>query len=382
MDHIRCCPNYTKFLILMLALVHLISAPPCFAVKKKSGVKKTKTLHSKALTKPDLKNEAADLPFADIINEYLGVPYRRGGTGRNGFDCSGLSRRFYLDVFEIDLPHNSKEQSMLDIFDKVPLNRQHFESRDLLFFQNKKKRINHVGIYLEDGKFLHATPRGGVIISSLDETYWKHSLVASRRVKETVLEKSASRRGVSSGKNRMDDVKINEIAMGYSADINRNLNFGVETYYSSLFAEQDYSAEDASGRQLVSIGSWQGLRASTQYRPTGWLRITPSLGMLRGPVSPANGDGKWQEYGLVTRISPLSSRWSLAFSMHSLLNERYFSVFDNSFDTDIGLQFRYRVSESLRFSVMGNWEANDLMDDPESVEIGRDQMSFNVDISY
>lgn len=381
MDHFRCCPQLTRPLVLLLALLHLISAPPCFAKKKKPKDKKSNFHQSQLCVNSGFNSDSDGMPDEDTVNEFLGIPYRRGGTGGNGIDCSGLSRRFYLEMFGIDLPHSSKEQCRLNIFDKVPLNPEAFESRDLLFFQNKSKRINHVGIYLEDGKFLHATPRNGVIISSLDESYWKRRLVASRRIKDTVLER-AFRVGSSSTETRRGTRKTNEISMGYAADISRNLHVDLETFYSGLFLTHDLLAGGSPDQTTMLSGPWQGIRAATHIRPADWLRITPSIGVLDGPSIWCDGDGKWQVYGLETAFSPLSSRWSFVFSMQSLLNESYYSAYGDAMDTDVGLHFNYWVSETLRLSVTGNWEGSYLMRDTENGDLTQDHMSFNLDLSF
>jgi hypothetical protein len=375
--------NFIRPVVYLLAVVHLVSTPLCFAKGKKQGKKRYSFPKAQFCTTSGFGSDSDDAGYEGVVSECLGIPYQRGGTGNNGIDCSGLSRKFYLEIYGIDLPHSSSEQCRLNIFEKVPLDPDAFESKDLLFFKNKNRRINHVGIYLEDGKFLHASPRKGVMISSLDESYWKQRLVASRRVKDTVLGKSSG--AGSSGKAGVH--KSNEIAMGYAADINETFHVDIETFYSNAFTNQHQVKTDlfADGSLYLADmrpGPWQGLRASTHVYPANWLRITPSLGMLDGPSLFAGDDRVWQIYGLETAVSPLSSRWSIVFSMQSLLNDSYYAAYEDATDTDIGLHFNYWISNTMRFSVMGNWEGSYLMENAQPDALARDILSFNLDFCF
>ena len=115
------------------------------------------------------------------VNKYLGVKYRRGGSSKRGVDCSGFVRLIYRNVFGVDLPYIAAYQSALPIFKKVSV--KELKAGDLIFFSpnNRKKRINHVGIYLSDGFFAHALSKRGVIISSLENRYWKSRIYTTIR---------------------------------------------------------------------------------------------------------------------------------------------------------------------------------------------------------
>ncbi len=120
--------------------------------------------------------------FRDEVEEYLGTPYRRGGTTKNGMDCSGFARTVYDRFLGIDLPHSSGDQFQHSELQKI--NTRELQAGDLVFFASKtkkKKRINHVGIYLSNGQFIHASSSEGIIVSNLDEKYWRNRFVGSKR---------------------------------------------------------------------------------------------------------------------------------------------------------------------------------------------------------
>ncbi len=101
-------------------------------------------------------------------NEWRGVPYRLGGVSKSGVDCSALVQITYKNLFSMDLPRNTWDQSRVGSVVKPGERR----SGDLVFFKTDMWG-NHVGIYLEDGRFMHASASRGVMISNLEDTYWK-----------------------------------------------------------------------------------------------------------------------------------------------------------------------------------------------------------------
>ena len=114
------------------------------------------------------------------VKEYLDIPYQRGGVSRQGMDCSGFSKTIYSQLFGIDLPHTSVGQFRMGDLKKIEA--RQMKPGDLIFFANKKKKkINHVGVYLSDHKFIHASSSQGIMVSSLDESYWKKRFVGSKR---------------------------------------------------------------------------------------------------------------------------------------------------------------------------------------------------------
>jgi len=127
---------------------------------------------------PEDVNERVHSVLSQALAQ-LGIPYRWGGTAPStGFDCSGLVKYVFKTALGIELPRVSREQAKSgQVVDKNALT-----PGDLVFFSRKGKTINHVGIYLGDGRFVHAPRTGRDVTISKLAGYWYQRFLRARRV--------------------------------------------------------------------------------------------------------------------------------------------------------------------------------------------------------
>lgn len=110
--------------------------------------------------------------------QYIGVPYVWGGTSPGGFDCSGL---VYYVFKQHGMTFNRTAATQYQ--HGVYVSKSSLQPGDLVFFQNTYKAgISHVGIYIGDGQFIHASSSQGVTISNLSNSYWASHYYGARRV--------------------------------------------------------------------------------------------------------------------------------------------------------------------------------------------------------
>lgn len=113
------------------------------------------------------------------IIKYLGVPYKYGGTTKNGIDCSAFTQTVYRDVFNIQLQRSARLQyTQGEIIEKG----ENLKYGDLVFFNTRDRvKPGHVGIYIGDRLFAHASSKKGVTITSIDYDYYTRTYMGARR---------------------------------------------------------------------------------------------------------------------------------------------------------------------------------------------------------
>lgn len=118
-----------------------------------------------------------------FIDEWWGVKYQYGGTAKDGIDCSGFTYLLYQQVYG-----RKVFRSSLQLFENSKLikHAERLKEGDLVFFATNDKdrqKVSHVGIYLMNHYFVHASTQKGVIINHLEERYWKERFLCGGRVR-------------------------------------------------------------------------------------------------------------------------------------------------------------------------------------------------------
>ena len=115
------------------------------------------------------KSEIKNIKLYTFIDSWYGTKYKYGGTSKNGVDCSGFANVLYKTVYNKQMPRSTKD--IAKAINKVGKNK--LKEGDLVFFNISKKKNSHVGVYLMNNMFVHASTSKGVMISSLDNPYYK-----------------------------------------------------------------------------------------------------------------------------------------------------------------------------------------------------------------
>jgi len=132
-----------------------------------------------AATAPPAHTEARAQPHAAlaVALDMVGKPYRYGGASPGGFDCSGLVYYSYRRA-GIEVPRTTTEQYRQSEHLKLA----NLQPGDLIFFKISRRKPSHVGIYVGDGRFIHAPSRGKrVAYASLSDPYWKSRIIGVGR---------------------------------------------------------------------------------------------------------------------------------------------------------------------------------------------------------
>lgn len=142
---------------------------------KHSGSIKEKYAAKLGVSESSIKNEK----LYQFINEWYGVPYKYAGKDKSGIDCSGLTSTLYSIVYQKKISSSTK--ALVGEVKSIKLSE--LREGDLVFFNTSGKGVSHVGVYLQNNKFVHASTKKGVMISDLNEPYFKNTYMSSGRVK-------------------------------------------------------------------------------------------------------------------------------------------------------------------------------------------------------
>lgn len=126
----------------------------------------------------------------DEIMNWLGTRYKFGGNNKKGIDCSAFVRTVFMETSSILLPRTAREQYTIG----DDISKRNLEFGDMVFFHTRRRvYVSHVGIYLGDNLFAHASSRYGVTVSSLESTYYSKRLIGARRLTLQDLQKLSTK---------------------------------------------------------------------------------------------------------------------------------------------------------------------------------------------
>lgn len=139
--------------------------------------------NSTLLTQIELVGQNVTSSAVDLVGNalgFLGVPYKRGGdSAATGFDCSGFVKTLYKDTIGLILPRKASQQAAAT----EKIEKSDLQPGDLVFFNTMRRAFSHVGIYIGDGKFIHAPKPGAEVrVDNLGQSYWTRHFDGARRV--------------------------------------------------------------------------------------------------------------------------------------------------------------------------------------------------------
>jgi cell wall-associated NlpC family hydrolase len=342
---------------------------------------------------------ASDLPsnIEQEIGKFFGLRYRFGGDNQSGFDCSGLVKQVYADVFGVNLPRSSSEISRLGNLQNVALDE--LKTGDLVFFGPSRKQVNHVGMYLAGGHFLHAARSEGVTISKLDEHYWKSRFMFSKRM-----------RGIEIAEENDEDLEFERDLMQDSLisafdgndaevrflDVGIKVNDSLELLLSGFFLNSLEASgpsgpisESASlsGPEPDESESGGGLRLAAILSPLEWFKLIPSVTQIEGGRD--EGRRSQQKLGLETWMILPTTRMAVFLAAHATnqdnLFDRPLGVNPDWQTMDVALGLHYHLSDSLRFSLWGSYAYNPdakTFEDSGRRNAALDEMSFQLNFKF
>lgn len=169
--------KYTRLFSLLLLVNTSLLLTACSSSGESERLENTESYKSHRVALSDPIMVITNL--SEQQRNWRGTRYRLGGTSRKGVDCSGFMQVTFRELFGIQLPRMTVDQAKMGV--RVPRNA--IQTGDLVFFNTGRgPNGKHVGVYVKEGQFLHASTKGGVIYSSLSAPYWSRTFWQARRL--------------------------------------------------------------------------------------------------------------------------------------------------------------------------------------------------------
>ena len=162
-----------SFFFILTVVAMILMTVSCTAKKKQNSSGSHVTQQTRRYANADDREKR----ILDEYKQWRGTRHKMGGTGSRGIDCSGFVKEIYRDVFNIELPRTTKEQVKLG----KPVSFKALQPGDLVFFK-PPTYARHVGIFLSQSEFVHASKTKGVTVSRIDARYWGKYYWTARRI--------------------------------------------------------------------------------------------------------------------------------------------------------------------------------------------------------
>jgi cell wall-associated NlpC family hydrolase len=165
--------------LLSLSAASLLVFQACASVQP--APRYTHSTNTSVVRELEARQRGGTTRLHQVVDSYIGVPYKWGGTTRKGMDCSAFTRATFRETYGIELPRTSKQ--MYQLGSNIP-RQQELRPGDLVFFKNTYSGagVSHVGVYLGSGQFAHASSSRGVTITPLSNPYFSKRYAGGRRV--------------------------------------------------------------------------------------------------------------------------------------------------------------------------------------------------------
>lgn len=239
--------------------------------------------------------------LVNYAKTFIGVPYVYGGTDKTGIDCSGLIYTVARESIGFQLPRTVA--ALYGYVEIIPNNQK--EPGDILFFKTVGDRVSHAGIYIGNNQFIHAAsdgPNTGVILSSLNESYWKqHYYAAGRFLPATIYAGRVGNDSQYASNNSSNQSGSNDLypKSGPSGGFLSNLKLDISGFYDWNLLDEDSFAIMGKGFTIqgnVSCPSWflqPGLSLGVKFDPESKkfqiplalnLQINENVRIFGGPL--------------------------------------------------------------------------------------------------
>lgn len=151
---------------------------PVYTASSASGIEAVSALRFKYAILLDAPvEEVNDARLLEFIDDWYGTRYRLGGNDKSGIDCSAFVQSFLATIYGLTVSRTCREQ----YDDTRRVKKSHLQEGDLVFFKTRGRSVSHVGVYLRNNKFIHASTSSGVMISDLSEEYFEKRYAGAGR---------------------------------------------------------------------------------------------------------------------------------------------------------------------------------------------------------